>query len=145
MQEQMMTDLMRATFEVLETVYFVCPEPLAWDPDEAEGFPGEICTEIVVGGENSKKISLRFSEQLLRMMACNILERDQVSFQREELLDLAKETTNIVAGTFIRRVGNVPDETLTIPQVASGPEKAGERKYYEVEGEPLGVSLLVEP
>ena len=144
MQEQMMTELMRAIFEVLETVYFVCPEPLAWDPDETGGFPGEICSEIMVGGANSKKISLRFSERLLRRMAANILEREEETFDREDLLDLAKETANIVAGAFVRRVGNLPDETLDIPKIASEPKKQGNEKYYEVEGEPLSVSLQVE-
>jgi len=97
----MIENLKAATFEVLETMFFIFPESLEDATDLFHG-PGLRAWAPVAGPKNFR-VGLTMSLSLAREMAANFLglEKDQVSPDRIE--DVVKETANMVAGIFLRK------------------------------------------
>ncbi len=111
----MLENLKAATFEVLETMYFLFPESL----EEATVFfhgPG-LRAWVPVEGPKNFRVGLTVSLPLAREMAANFLglEKDEVS--PDKLEDMLKETANMVAGSFLTRE-QVPEAfNLKQPQI----------------------------
>ncbi len=111
----MLENLKAATFEVLETMFFLFPENL----EEATAFfhgPG-LRAWVPVEGPKNFRVGLTVSLPLAREMAANFLglEKDEVS--PDKLEDMLKETANMVAGSFLTRE-QVPEAfNLKQPQI----------------------------
>lgn len=111
----MLENLKAATFEVLETMFFLFPESL----EEASAFfhgPG-LRAWVPVEGPKNFRVGLTVSLPLAREMAANFLglEKDEVS--PDKLEDMLKETANMVAGSFLTRE-QVPEAfNLKQPQI----------------------------
>jgi len=97
----MLENLKAATFEVLETMFFIFPEGLEEAANLFHG-PGLRAWVPVVGPKNFR-IGLTLPVSLAREMAANFLglEKDEVPPDRME--DVVKETANMVAGSFLTK------------------------------------------
>jgi CheY-specific phosphatase CheX len=97
----MIENLKAATFEVLETMFFIFPESLEEASTLFHG-PG-LRAWVPVEGPKNFRVGLTMSLSLAREMAANFLglEKDEVPPERME--DVVKETANMVAGSFLRR------------------------------------------
>jgi hypothetical protein len=98
--------LKAATFEVLETMFFIFPEGLGNALDLFHG-PG-LRAWVPVAGPKNFRVGLTLPLPLAREMAANFLglEKDEVPSDKME--DVVKETANMVAGTFLSKE-NVPE------------------------------------
>jgi CheY-specific phosphatase CheX len=97
----MIENLKAATFEVLETMFFIFPEGL----EEAASFfhgPG-LRAWVPVEGPKNFRVGLTMPMSLAREMAANFLglEKDEIPPERME--DVVKETANMVAGSFLSK------------------------------------------
>lgn len=95
----MIESLKAATFEVLETMFFLFPEN---PEDHADLFHGPALKAWVpVKGPKNFQIGLMVPLELAREMAANFLglEKDEVA--PEKIDDVVKETANMVAGSFL--------------------------------------------
>jgi CheY-specific phosphatase CheX len=95
----MIESLKAATFEVLETMFFLFPEN---PEDNADLFHGPALKAWVpVKGPKNFRIGLMVPLDLAREMAANFLgvEKDEVA--QDKMDDVVKETANMVAGSFL--------------------------------------------
>jgi len=95
----MLESLKAATFEVLETMFFIFPESLEETTDLFHG-PG-LRAWVPVEGPKNFRVGLTVPLPLAREMAANFLglEKDEVPL--DKLDDVLKETANMVAGSFL--------------------------------------------
>ncbi len=97
----MIENLKAATFEVLETMFFIFPESL----DEATTFfhgPG-LRAWVPVEGPKNFRVGLTLSLSLAREMAANFLGLEKDEIPPDKMEDVVKETANMVAGSFLTR------------------------------------------
>ncbi len=95
----MLESLKAATFEVLETMFFIFPENPEDDADFFHG-PG-LRAWVPVRGPKNFRVGITVPQGLAREMAANFLgvEKDEVS--PDDLEDVVKETANMIAGGFL--------------------------------------------
>jgi len=120
MQEETKLTLTNAISDVLEKMFFFCPEVLD-GPEDAEEPVEQVFVEISTSSENPWRLYLSYSRQLLRNMGANVFEKDEDLVEEAELLDLGKETANMVLGEFINLIGNPGEEKLSLPEVLAAP------------------------
>ncbi len=97
----MLENLKAATFEVLETMFFLFPEDLE---EAADLFHGQgLKAWVPMEGPKNFRVGLTLSLGLAREMAANFLglEKDEVTPDRLE--DVLKEMANMVAGSFLTK------------------------------------------
>ena len=97
----MLESLKAATFEVLETMFFIFPE----NPDE-DGtiFQGQVLKAWVpVKGPKNFRVGLTVPEALAKEMAANFLGLEKDEVKPDNLEDVVKETANMVAGSFLAK------------------------------------------
>ena len=97
----MLENLKAATFEVLETMFFIFPEGL----EEAAGLfhgPG-LRAWVPVEGPKNFRIGLTLPLSLAREMASNFLGLDKDEVPPERMEDVVKETATMVAGSFLSK------------------------------------------
>jgi CheY-specific phosphatase CheX len=95
----MLESLKAATFEVLETMFFLFPEN---PPDDAELFHGSgVKAWVPVKGPKNFRIGLTVPLSLAREMAANFLGLEKDDVAPDNIDDVVKETANMVAGTFL--------------------------------------------
>jgi hypothetical protein len=99
----MLANLKAATFEVLETMYFLFPEiPFLAVPSwRGPGFRAW----VPVRGPKTFSIGLTVPEPLARQMAANFLGRELPAISLSEMEDAVREGANMVAGNFLQREG----------------------------------------
>ena len=146
MQEKMKKALADAISEVMETMFFLCPEPVGSSGRRAGNgvCTKEVIVHIQTSDEMPYRILLRLSEPLLQRMAGNLFERPGEGFTREELEDVACELANIVAGGLLNRVDVSRRRRLSIPEVLTtcvGRLEEWLQYLSEVEGEPFKAYL----
>ena len=95
----MLESLKAATFEVLETMFFIFPESLEEVATLFHG-PG-LRAWVPVEGPKRFRVGLTVTLPLAREMAANFLglEKDEVPPDKVE--DVLKETATMVAGSFL--------------------------------------------
>jgi hypothetical protein len=95
----MLESLKAATFEVLETMFFIFPENPEEDADILHG--PALKAWVPVRGPKNFRVGLTVPLGLAREMAANFLglEKDEVA--PDSLEDVVKETANMVAGIFL--------------------------------------------
>jgi hypothetical protein len=97
----MLENLKAATFEVLETMFFIFPESL----DEATTLfhgPG-LRAWVPVEGPKNFRVGLTLSLSLAREMAANFLGLEKDDVPPDKMEDVVKETASMVTGSFLTR------------------------------------------
>lgn len=97
----MLENLKAATFEVLETMFFIFPESLEEAATLFHG-PG-LRAWVPVEGPKNFRVGLTLSLSLAREMAANFLGLEKDEVPPDKMEDVVKETANMVAGSFLRR------------------------------------------
>ncbi|MEW6439859.1 MAG: chemotaxis protein CheX [bacterium] len=145
MPERLRKTLADAISEVMETMFFLCPEPCQAENGGAGKQGGEepggaqVIVQIRAADERLFRIVLKVPSALLRIMAANVLDGPQEERTRKDLEDdMACELANMVAGAFLNRLDEPRRKPLSIPAILAA-VPAGEWMSYscEVEGERL--------
>jgi len=95
----MLESLKAATFEVLETMFFVFPERLEESTELFHG-PG-LRAWVPVAGPKKFRVGLTVTLPLAQEMAANFLGLEKDEVPPDKLEDVLKETANMVAGSFL--------------------------------------------
>jgi hypothetical protein len=97
----MLENLKAATFEVLETMFFIFPEGLG---DPADLFHGQgLRAWVPVEGPKNFRVGLTLPLTLAREMAANFLGLEKDEVPPDKMEDVIKETANMVAGSFLTK------------------------------------------
>jgi CheY-specific phosphatase CheX len=108
----MIENLKAATFEVLETMFFLFPESLE---ESAQFFHGPgLRAWVPVAGPKKFRVGLTVSLTLAREMATNFLGLEKDELPLEKLQDVVKEAANMIAGAFLSRE-QAPQEFHLMP------------------------------
>jgi CheY-specific phosphatase CheX len=111
----MLENLKAATFEVLETMFFIFPEGLGNALDLFHG-PG-LRAWVPVAGPKNFRVGLTLPLSLAREMAANFLGMEKDEVPSDKMEDVVKETANMVAGTFLTKE-HVPEAYNLMPPEA---------------------------
>ena len=97
----MLAELKAATFEVLETMYFLFPETL----EEERSVRGPFLRAwVTIAGPKSLRVGLLVPESLAHKMAANFLGVTEEEIYKPEMEDALKETANMMAGALLSRM-----------------------------------------
>ncbi len=145
MQEALKKNFQDAISEVLETMFFLCPEPMDAGDDQPGGpAAGTGMTVHIATVEAAYRVVLRLTDPLLREMSATILEQEGDMLGREEMQDVACELANMVAGALISRLDLSDRCRLSLPEpLPDFPDKPEGWLSYcrKVSGEPLQAYL----
>ena len=97
----MLDNLKAATFEVLETMFFLFPESL----EEVNSFfrgPG-FKAWVPIQGPKNFRVGMTVSQRLAREMAANFLGVAPEDLSLDQVEDAIREGTNMLAGNFLAR------------------------------------------
>ena len=108
----MVESLKAATFEVLETMFFIFPEILEEAAKLLHG-PG-LRAWVPVEGPKNFRVGLTVPLPLAQEMAANFLGLEKEEFPADKLDDVLKEAVNMMAGSFLSRE-QVPKEYKLLP------------------------------
>jgi hypothetical protein len=97
----MIENLKAATFEVLETMFFIFPESLE-DATTLFHGPG-VRAWVPVEGPKNFRVGLTLSLALAREMAANFLGLEKDDVPPDKMEDVVKETASMVTGSFLTR------------------------------------------
>lgn len=111
----MIENLKAATFEVLETMFFLFPETFEESPRLFHG-PG-LRAWVPVDGPKKFRVGLTVPLSLAREMAANFLGMEKADLPMEKIEDVLKEAANMVAGAFLCREQAPQDFHLNPPEV----------------------------
>ena len=107
--------LKAATFEVMETMFFLFPETVERTADLFQG-PG-LRAWIAVAGPRSFQVGLSLPVKMAQEMAANFLGLPEDEVPEDKLHDVVKEAANMVAGAFLTRQEVAPSFHLLPPEV----------------------------
>lgn len=99
----MLAKLKAATFEVLETMFYLFPEGL----EEGETLRSRgpfLRSTVTIAGPQSINIGLQVPQNLARKMAANFLGTSEEGISQAEMEDILKETINMLAGSFLSKL-----------------------------------------
>lgn len=111
----MIENLKAATFEVLETMFFLFPERLEESAHLFHG-PG-LRAWVPVDGPKKLRVGLTVPLTLAQEMASNFLGLEKDELPLEKLQDVVKEAANMIAGAFLSREQAPQEFHLNPPQV----------------------------
>jgi hypothetical protein len=136
MQEQTKKTLRDAISEVLETMFFLCPEP-ANESQNGDG-GNEVVAQIRTKGENPLRLVVALPEPLLGTMAQNALGETDEPPSPAALRDVACEVANMIAGAYVNRLDTTKRSPLSVPEILPGVGDTGDacaQCVTEVDGE----------
>ena len=99
----MLSNLKAATFEVLETMFYLFPETL----EDGEVLPARgpfLRSWVTIAGPQSICMGLQVPQSLARKMAANFLGTEEEEISQPEMEDILKETSNMMAGAFLSKM-----------------------------------------
>jgi CheY-specific phosphatase CheX len=142
----MLKTLRAATFEVLETMFFLLPE----SPEETEPyFTGTgLRARVPVTGPKAFSVGLTVPLGLARYMGANFLGAFPDQLSQEMLDDVVRELANMVAGVFLRSSGAsvafqlLPPTLEHVELPGLGLPESPSRLFLEVSD--FGLELFVE-
>jgi CheY-specific phosphatase CheX len=142
----MLKTLRAATFEVLETMFFLLPE----SPEETEPyFTGTgLRAWVPVAGPKPFSVGLTVPQGLARYMGANFLGASPDQISLEMLNDVVRELANMIAGTLLRRSRASQAFQLLPPTVehvelpGQGVQESPGRLFLEVSD--FGIEVFVE-
>lgn len=111
----MIAKLKAATFEVLETMLYLFPETL----EEGEVMQARgpfLRSWVAIAGPQTIRIGLLVPQSLARKMAANFLGTTEEEIFQPEMEDVLKETTNMMAGSFLSKMEASGAFKLQTPQ-----------------------------
>ncbi len=126
----MLAKLKAATFEVLETMFFLFPESL----EEGEFLRSRgpfLRSSVTIAGPQSIRIGLQVPQSLARKMAANFLGANEDEISQAEMEDILKETCNMLAGSFLSKLEASAAFKLQTPVIQVFPD--GEQKKSKPE------------
>lgn len=141
MQEMIRENLKKVISEILETMFFMFPEP--WEGEEAYQELGRETLEgrIALGGEGGFGIHIYLSVPLAKKMAANFLGCKEEELSDVEIRDVVREAVNMLAGNLLNTEESLRRLEMSIPEVLEGKEgvqwKAKDEVILVVEGYPL--------
>ncbi len=97
----MQQNLKAATFEVMETMFFLFPETVEEVADFFRG-PG-IRAWVPVNGPQLFRVGLTVPLKMAEEMTANLLGEDLDSIDADKVTDAFKEAANMLAGAFLTR------------------------------------------
>jgi hypothetical protein len=98
-REEIQVAIKKVVLDVFENMYFMFPEVITED-DPVPSLPEKCFRARVVVKNSSEAFMLYCSEQLVVGMAKNLLGRDHATAEAD-LVDVFKETANIIAGNLV--------------------------------------------
>ncbi len=146
MREQMSRTLRDSISEVLETMFFLCPQVIEEGEEGSEGAGSGEDFHVQIQSSNATpyRIVLGVPEGLARKMRENIIDTGGEEPARADLQDIACELANMVAGQFLSTLENDTRKRLSIPEVLANftaePDSWLEGRF-DVEGETLRAYL----
>ena len=144
MSEKIETSLMKAIFEVFETMFFLCPDDEAVTDSSADEGDEKICVKIDSSGKLNISLWLIFSETLLRIIAPSLFDRAREDFEEKELMDLACEAANMIGGALLNFIDPERQDILNLPQIMEGDasyDTANLVQQYDIDDEKLRVYM----
>ena len=141
----MLAELKAATFNVLETMFFLFPETLYEERRSRGPF---LRSWVPIAGPQTICVGLLVPQSLARKMAANFLGVSEEEIHQAEMEDILKEATNMMAGTFLSKMEVPIAVKLGTPQASwvsleeIKPIAPANRLLFEVEDEVL--ELFVE-
>lgn len=111
----MLAKLKAVTFEVLETMLYLFPESL----EDGEVVPSRgpyLRSWVAIAGPQSIRIGLVVPQSLARKMTANFLGTEEDEVYEREMEDVLKETTNMMAGAFLSKMGASAAFKLQTPE-----------------------------
>lgn len=146
MQDKMARILRESISEVFETMFFLCPAPLgpAGESGAREPPGKELIAQIETQEGGDCRVLLILPETLLRRISDNLLGPCERGRSRDELMDTAREVTNMVGGSVLSRLGTPHRRSLSIPRILSNvevPAQGAVSYRAEVEGEVFSAYL----
>jgi hypothetical protein len=133
--------------QVLETMFYETADPV--EPEEFSG-PGHLGS-VELKGASGGELRLLLGDGLLSGLARNFYGAGEAGLAEEQLKDVLRELVNMVGGSFVELLGEVPGGlSLGIPEVSAVDAKDGKHDGpgerlaldFEVDGEILGLRLL---
>ncbi len=110
----MLLNLKAATFEVLETMFYLLPEIIE---EPVDLFRGKgIRSWVAIIGPQAFRVGLTIPVELAQEMAGNFLGTASHQVSEEHMVDTVKEAANMVAGAFLAREEVAPAFHLLQPQ-----------------------------
>jgi hypothetical protein len=141
----MLAELKAATFEVLETMFFLFPESL----EEERRVRGPFLRAwVTIAGPQSLRLGLLVPQNLARKMAANFLGVSEEEIYQPEMEDVLRETVNMMAGALLSRMEASGAFKLQTPKAewisedGQKPKAPANRLLFEVEEDVL--ELFVE-
>ena len=111
----MLENLKAATFEVLETMFFLFPETLEGVAGLFHG-PG-VRAWVPIQGPKGLRVGLTVPLKMAQEMGANFLGISTDQLSQEKMEDVLKEAANMVAGALLGREKASADFHLMLPQI----------------------------
>lgn len=110
--------LAEVTSEILETMFFVLPEPAAPEISEPKELVFDVWGRISLGTPQGVQLNLFLPKPLALEMTGNFIGVGQEDIADEALLDMTRELVNMIAGNFVNKVGKQAGLELGIPDAS---------------------------
>ncbi|MFH7320785.1 chemotaxis protein CheX [Desulfurivibrio sp. D14AmB] len=104
--------------EVFETMFFTFLEPV----DEIPGPEALVCddtyirADIAYQGPQSGRFTIYLPKRLAHNVTMNFLGADEAAISDEQMLDTAKEATNMAVGSLLGKIDPAGESKLNIPE-----------------------------
>lgn len=113
--------LASATFETFEKMFFIFLELSQLDPEARPSYSN--AAGISFTGLLNGSMTIRYSQEFLTAMVCNLLGLGEEEITGQHLEDCAKEGINIVCGNFLAKLESEKALDLSIPVYYADPKK----------------------
>jgi len=107
--------LAQTVSQIFEDMYFMFPEQIS-DPDTQFSLPMHCYVAHTEFIKESGSLFFYAEDKLVNQMAMNFLGEKR-SFERIELMDIFKESANVIAGNYITATNKPPKVNFKIPVV----------------------------
>jgi len=128
------------TSDILETMFFVVPEPWSSQDTQGEDLRFDIRGVVALGGSTPLWLNLFVPMAMARRLAGNFLGLEESRPDADSLLDTTREILNMIAGNLVTELEAESGLELGLPEVSLF-QRTVPRAYM---GEHKHVFILVE-
>ncbi len=144
--------LLNVTSEILETMYFLFIEPSeAGDEAElrAQWHGSGMKATVVISGPQTFHFGIALPAALGQEMAKNFLGLADEEIDPDSVLDVVKESVNMIGGSLLASLKNASDYKLGLPRgqiipLESVPNRGALIHMLNVNGQPLEIFISAE-
>lgn len=149
--ERLWEILKNVTSEVFETMFYLFIEPQ--DDEDIYNLrsqwqgPG-VLAQVTLQGPQTFTLGLALPVELCRLMAKNFLGLHEDEVSQESLVDVLKESSNMIAGLLVSHLNNSSAYQLQIPQGqlinldATINLKAAGKVLWDIDGHPMEMFIV---